>query len=221
MKPHTFVEVHEVKKHMKDTKKNTTSESKLKHDIRKYYLIICKTENPSFFKKVKVIISAIGIHCIVIFRLCQAGKRFKENHKILGKPVYFMCLVINYALFFFHKVDININSEIGAGFHISHVGNIFIGPCKIGNNCTLTHNVTIGQGFEVSGNRFPIIGNNVWIGTGSVIAGNIKTGDDVTISAGSIVTKSIPDRCLVAGNPARVINQEFDNSRMIVYEMQK
>ena len=130
---------------MKDTKKSTNNEGKLKYDMRKYYLISSKTENPSFLKMVRIFISTIGIHCIVIFRLCQAGKRFKENHKILGIPVYIICFAINYALVFFHKVDININSEIGAGFHISHVGNIFIGPCKIGNNCTLTHNVTIGQ----------------------------------------------------------------------------
>lgn len=48
---------------------------------------------------------------------------------------------------------------------------------------------------------------NVKICTGAVVIGDITVGDNVTIGAGSIVVKSIPDNCIVCGNPARIINR--------------
>jgi len=54
------------------------------------------------------------------------------------------------------------------------------------------------------------IGNNVFIGAGSIILPNVKIGNDVIIGAGSIVTKSIPDNSLVVGNPAKVIGATSD-----------
>jgi len=161
----------------------------------------------------------MGLHCIAVYRFGQFAKEFKRRHKIIGKPVRFVYLLMNYIIVLVHKTELHEGSRIGPGFHISHVGNIFIGPCKIGANCTVTHNVTIGLGLTATENGVPTIGNNVWIGTGSVIGGNLTIGDGATISAGSILTRSIPEKCLVAGNPARVINREYDNSRMIVYEM--
>lgn len=62
----------------------------------------------------------------------------------------------------------------------------------------------------------PTIGDNVWVGTGSIITGGIKIGNGVTISAGSFLSRDVPDNCLVAGNPARVIMRDYDNSRLVL-----
>jgi len=188
-------------------------------DVEKYCRVLYKTADPGVIRKVKLLVMNMGLHCIAVYRFGQFAMEFKRRHKVIGKPIRFAYLLMNYIVLLVHKTEFHERSKIGPGFHISHVGNIFIGPCKIGANCTVTHNVTIGQGFELSGNRVPIIRNNVWIGTGTVISGNVTIGDGATISAGSILTRSIPEKCLVAGNPARVINREYDNSRMIVYEM--
>lgn len=51
------------------------------------------------------------------------------------------------------------------------------------------------------------IGNNVWIGGGSIILANVEIGDNTVIGAGSVVTKSIPANSLAVGNPCRVIRQ--------------
>ena len=53
--------------------------------------------------------------------------------------------------------------------------------------------------------RQPIIGNTVNLGANVVIIGNIHIGDNVIVGAGSVVVKDIPDNCIVAGNPARII----------------
>jgi acetyltransferase-like isoleucine patch superfamily enzyme len=51
------------------------------------------------------------------------------------------------------------------------------------------------------------IGDNVWIGTGCIILGGVTIGDDSIVAAGSVVTKSVPSRCIAGGNPAQIIRQ--------------
>ncbi|MCP4261207.1 MAG: serine acetyltransferase [Planctomycetes bacterium] len=185
-------------------------------DVEKYCRVLYKTVDPGVIRKVKLLVMNMGLHCIAVYRFGQFAKEFKRRHKVIGKPIRFAYLLMNYIVVLVHKTELHESSKIGPGFHISHVGNIFLGPCKIGANCTITHNVTIGLGLKANENGVPTIGNNVWIGTGSVVTGDINIGDGVTISAGSILTRSIPMRCLIAGNPARVISQEYDNSRLFV-----
>ena len=82
---------------------------------------------------------------------------------------------------------------------------------EIGNNCTITHTTILTHdastkiylGYAKVGRVK--IGNNVFIGQGSVILPGVEIGNDVIIGAGSIVRKSIPDRSVAAGNPAEVI----------------
>ncbi|MDH6312746.1 maltose O-acetyltransferase [Parabacteroides sp. PFB2-10] len=57
-------------------------------------------------------------------------------------------------------------------------------------------------------NSAPVtIGNNVWIGGGSVIMAGVTIGDNTTIGAGSVVTKSIPANCLAVGNPCKIVRE--------------
>lgn len=68
--------------------------------------------------------------------------------------------------------------------------------------------VTIGGKSNIP--RVPRIGSNVYIGTGSKILGDIEISDNVIIGANSVVLKSVPSNCIVAGNPARVIKENVD-----------
>ncbi len=58
--------------------------------------------------------------------------------------------------------------------------------------------------FEVE-SRPIVVGNDVWIGGGSILLPGVQVGDGATIGAGSVVNRSVPPRCVVAGNPARII----------------
>lgn len=188
-------------------------------DLQKYYFVLFKTETPSLSQKVRLLIVNMGVHCVAVYRFGQAAERIRKRHEVIGRVMRIVYLLMRHTLVFMHKVELSQRTEIGPGFRICHVGNIYVSAYKIGENCTVTHNVTIGLGMAGPEDTVPTIGNNVWIGTGSVIAGDITIGDGATISAGSIVTRDIPAGCLVAGNPARVINREYDNSEMIVYSM--
>ena len=105
--------------------------------------------------------------------------------------------------------DFKIKTEIGKGLHIPHpLGIVINGKAKIGNNCTIMQQVTIGN--KLNDDNIPIIGNNVFIGAGAKIIGNIKIEDNVIIGANSVVTKSISKNCIVAGIPARIIRKIND-----------
>lgn len=71
----------------------------------------------------------------------------------------------------------------------------------IGSNCTIYHQVTIGEG----NGGAPIIGDNVLIGAGAKVIGQIKIGNNVKIGAGCVVTDNVPDNATVVSQKARII----------------
>jgi len=100
-------------------------------------------------------------------------------------------------------------TDIGEGFYIGHHGTVVInGQTKIGRNCNVAHGVTIGQTFRGKLMGCPTIGNNVWIGTGSVIVGNINIGSNVLIAPNSFVNVDVPENSLVIGNPCKIMSKE-------------
>ena len=94
------------------------------------------------------------------------------------------------------------------GFYIENLGTIIInGKAKIGKNCNIAHGVTIGQ----AANRgklkgYPSVEDNVWIGTGSVIVGNINHGSYVSIAPNTFVNIDVPDNSFVIRSPCKIVN---------------
>ncbi len=85
----------------------------------------------------------------------------------------------------------------------------------IGDNCAISHNVTIMDSdahyLDGEQNKKPIqIGNHVWIGTHVTILSGVTIGDGSVIAAGTLVNKDVPPRSLVAGVPCKVIRNEVD-----------
>ncbi|MBT2689223.1 serine acetyltransferase [Bacillus sp. ISL-47] len=78
----------------------------------------------------------------------------------------------------------------------------------IGANCIIGSNVTIGGKSRKIG--VPIIGDNVYLSTGSKILGDVKIGNGVMVGANAVVVKDIPDRCVVAGVPAKIIKENIN-----------
>jgi serine O-acetyltransferase len=106
-----------------------------------------------------------------------------------------------------YKYGFQIGGKIGPGFFIGHFGTIVISVnAQIGRNCNIAHNVTIGAA-RGSRSGAPSIGNEVWMGTGAVLVGNITIGDNVLIAPNAYVNFDVPSNSLVLGNPGRVIEK--------------
>ena len=91
---------------------------------------------------------------------------------------------------------------------------------KIGKNCVIFHQVTIGSNTlpDSRGNGAPVIGDNVYIGCGAKIIGNVRVGNNVRIGANCVVTQDIPDNAtVVLEKPRIIVHAEPKDNRFIVY----
>jgi serine O-acetyltransferase len=103
-------------------------------------------------------------------------------------------------------IEIHPGATIGRRCFIDHGMGVVIGETtEIGDDVLLYQGVTLGGTGKEKGKRHPTIGNNVVIGTGAKILGNITIGDHTKIGAGSVVIRSVPDHSTVVGVPGRVV----------------
>ena len=133
--------------------------------------------------------------------LYRIGNFFHRHHlKVLGKFITYC----NRILF---SVWLPSSCTIGKKFSIGYwgLGSVIHSNARIGDRCLVAQNVTIGK--NLADRDVPVIGNDVYIGTGSVIFGEITIGNNVIIGANSVINKSIPDNCTVAGNPFRILKE--------------
>jgi len=105
----------------------------------------------------------------------------------------------------FMQICLDANAEIGQGLYMPHIGGIHINPSVvIGNNCSLAHHVTIGSS-AMGRKGVPRIGDNVYIGAGAVVVGNIRIGDGAKIAANTLVISNVQAGSTVMGVPGRVV----------------
>lgn len=97
-------------------------------------------------------------------------------------------------------------NTVGPGFYPVHAGFMRFGKYVcVGKNCTVLPMVLIGK--SRPGDCKIIIGDNCYIGTGATILGPVTIGNNVTIAAGAVVNKDVPDNAVVAGVPGKVVKQ--------------
>ncbi len=94
-------------------------------------------------------------------------------------------------------------SRIGAGLHIGHYGGIYL-SCTIGRRCSIAQNVTVGYKGAGRSTHPPRIGDDVYIGTGAVVVGDIRVGDGVVIGANTTVVRDVPPRHRVVSAAVRM-----------------
>jgi serine O-acetyltransferase len=108
-------------------------------------------------------------------------------------------------------IEIHPGATIGRRCFIDHGMGVVIGEtAEIGDDALLYQGVTLGGTGKEKGKRHPTIGNNVVIGTGAKILGNITIGDHTKIGAGSVVIRSVPDHSTVVGVPGRVVRSRVE-----------
>lgn len=128
------------------------------------------------------------------------AERWLYLHHIPLLPKIFQGLI-----FLLYNSKVTAETQIGEGtyFVCRGISTVLIPGTKIGRNCVLGLRFSTVRKFPYK--EVPCIKDRVWIGPNVVIAGPVVIEDDVVIAANSVVTKSIPAGCIVAGVPARVI----------------
>jgi serine O-acetyltransferase len=107
---------------------------------------------------------------------------------------------------FFTGIEIHPGATIGKGVFIDHGMGVVIGETAIvGDYCLIYQGVTLGGTGKETGKRHPTLGENVVIGGGAKVLGNILIGNNVRIGAGSVVLRDVPSDCTVVGVPGRVV----------------
>ena len=136
--------------------------------------------------------------------------RYLKGCKLYVKiPFYSLVRIMLRHVTYKLGISIPSDTEIGAGFYIGHFGGIIVNDkCIIGDNCNLSHGVTLGQANRGKMKGSPKIGNNVYIGPGAKIVGAVQIGNDVAIGANCVVTKDIPEHSVVVGIPGVVISDQ-------------
>jgi serine O-acetyltransferase len=134
---------------------------------------------------------------------------YTRGHPLLRYVAYPVARLMLGHLNYRMGISIPAGTRIGSGFYIGHFGGIVVSQkAVIGRNCNISQGVTIGRANRGRNKGYPVLGDNIYIGPGAVIAGSVRIGNDVAIGANCVVTMDIPDHSVVVGVPGRIISSE-------------
>jgi serine O-acetyltransferase len=140
-----------------------------------------------------------GLHALALHRF---------SHWLYSRQILFFPRLISHIGRFLTGIEIHPGATIGQGVFIDHGMGVVIGETAIiGDYCLIYQNTTLGGTGKEIGKRHPTLGQNVVVGAGSKVLGNITIGDRVRVGAGSIVLRDVPSDCTVVGVPGRIISR--------------
>ncbi|MBW4418906.1 MAG: serine O-acetyltransferase [Myxacorys californica WJT36-NPBG1] len=130
--------------------------------------------------------------------------RFAHWLRALGLP--FVPRFVSHLARFFTGIEIHPGATIGEGVFIDHGMGVVIGETAIvGDYALIYQGVTLGGTGKECGKRHPTLGENVVVGAGAKVLGNLQIGNNVRIGAGSVVLRDVPSDCTVVGIPGRIV----------------
>jgi serine O-acetyltransferase len=154
-------------------------------------------EDPAAKSVIEIFFCYPGFQAILLHRV---------SHRLYLWRIPLLPRILSQIGRFFTGIEIHPGASIGRRFFIDHGSGVVIGETsEIGNDVLLYQGVTLGGTGHEKGKRHPTLGNNVVLGAGAKILGNIRIGDNVKVGAGSVVVHPVPDNSTVVGIPGRVV----------------
>lgn len=146
------------------------------------------------------------LQCFLYFKGFMAIQSYRCAHALYEHGRDFIAFHLQNRISEKFAVDINPAARIGHGIMLDHATGFVMGETAvIGNDCSVLQGVTLGGTGKAHEDRHPKVGNQVLIGAGANVLGNIKIGDMAKIAAGSVVLKDVSSKCTVAGVPAKPV----------------
>ena len=161
-----------------------------------------RPQDKTFFRKRVTPLLELGTAAVVVYRFGRWVYSIKIP--VLRQLLIFIYLVVNTVCLMLTGIHIHWESEIGPGLVVHNCSCIFVLAKRIGHSCTINQGVSVAS---VRGTGWPTIGNNVYLGAGCKVIGGVTIGDNVVVSANSLVAADVPSDCTVMGVPARIISR--------------
>lgn len=159
-----------------------------------------KLKDPAATNVISVILLYPGFHAILNHRIA---------HFFYKKRLFFIARLLSQFSRFLTGIEIHPGATIGKRLFMDHGMGIVIGETAIiGDNCTIYHGVTLGGTGKERKKRHPTLKNNVVVGCGSKVLGNIILGNNVKVGANAVVLKDVPDNKVVVGVPAKIVEKK-------------
>lgn len=156
--------------------------------------------DPAAKSFLEVILLYPGLHALIYYRVAHAFYKMQ---------LFFLARLLSQLGRFFTGIEIHPGARIGKRFFIDHGLGVVIGETTIiGDDVLLYQGSTLGGTGIVQGKRHPTIGNNVVVGAGAKVLGNIVIGDNTYIGANAVVVKDVPPNSTVVGIPGRITKQD-------------
>jgi len=160
-------------------------------------------EQITFWDMMKIVFKFPTFWLLVFHRYrFWVNSRFKN--KFLRMSMKIFSLLGQRTFEIITKSEILSTADIAPGFCFAGKGGVTLGAKKIGRGCIIYENVTIGRDHLYN---IPELGEFVRVGSNSVIYGGIRIGNGVIIKESTVLTKSVPDYCVVQGNPGRIVKK--------------
>jgi serine O-acetyltransferase len=159
-----------------------------------------RDRDPAARNILEVVLLYPGLHAIIGYRIA---------HFLWQRKIPFFPRLISQWVRFFTGIEIHPGAIIGQGLFIDHGMGVVIGETSIiGNNVTLFQGVTLGGTGKETGKRHPTLGDNIVVGAGAKVLGNIIIGSHSYIGANAVVLKNVPENTTVVGVPGHSTRQE-------------
>lgn len=156
--------------------------------------------DPAATNTFEVLFLYSGLHAIVLHRIA---------HRFWLWKMPIMPRAISQLARFLTGIEIHPGAEIGQGLFIDHGMGVVVGETAIiGNNVLLYQGVTLGGTGKETGKRHPTLGDNIVVGAGAKILGNIQIGSNSYIGANAVVLNTVPPNTTVVGVPGHVTKQD-------------
>jgi serine O-acetyltransferase len=175
------------------------------HSVREDVATVFEAD-PAARSYLEVLVCYPGLHAVWAHHL---------SHWLWRHGMRFLARLNSQFARLFTGIEIHPGAELGQRLFIDHGAGTVIGETAVvGNDVTLYQGVTLGGTGKEKGKRHPTLGNNISIGSGAKLLGNITIGDNCRVGAGSVVLRNVPANSTIVGVPGHIVLR--DGKRVVI-----